>query len=97
MNEDSFQRQRREMVERQIAARGVRDPRVLEAMGTIPRHQFVPEAYRNASYEDRPLPIGEGQTISQPYIVAVMTELLHLRPTDTVLEIGTGSGYQQPC
>jgi protein-L-isoaspartate(D-aspartate) O-methyltransferase len=83
-----------EMVERQIAARGVRDPRVLEAMRKIPRHLFVPEPYRNAAYEDRPLPIGEGQTISQPYIVAVMTELLEPHPDDRILEIGTGSGYQ---
>jgi protein-L-isoaspartate(D-aspartate) O-methyltransferase len=94
MDEESFQRKRMEMVDRQIEARGVRDPRVLEAMRTIPRHRFVPEAYRNAAYEDRPLPIGEGQTISQPYIVAVMTELLRPRATDKVLEIGTGSGYQ---
>jgi protein-L-isoaspartate(D-aspartate) O-methyltransferase len=90
MDEESFRRERMEMVERQIAARGVHDPRVLEAMRQIPRHQFVPEEYKNASYEDRPLPIGKGQTISQPYIVAVMTELLELQ----VLEIGTGSGYQ---
>jgi protein-L-isoaspartate(D-aspartate) O-methyltransferase len=94
MDEESFRRERMEMVERQIAARGVHDPRVLEAMRQIPRHQFVPEEYKNASYEDRPLPIGKGQTISQPYIVAVMTELLELQPEDQVLEIGTGSGYQ---
>jgi protein-L-isoaspartate(D-aspartate) O-methyltransferase len=94
MEEESFQRERMKMVERQITARGVRDPRVLEAMRTIPRHQFVPEHYRDSAYEDRPLPIGEGQTISQPYIVAVMTELLQPRPTDKMLEIGTGSGYQ---
>ncbi len=94
MDEDSFQRERMNMVERQIAARGVQDPRVLEAMKSIPRHLFVPEEYRSSAYEDRPLPIGEGQTISQPYIVAVMTELLQPLPTDRVLEIGTGSGYQ---
>jgi protein-L-isoaspartate(D-aspartate) O-methyltransferase len=94
MDEESFQQERIRMVERQIAARGVRDPRVLDAMRAIPRHRFVPENYRNAAYEDRPLPIGEGQTISQPYIVAVMTELLEPRPEDKVLEVGTGSGYQ---
>jgi protein-L-isoaspartate(D-aspartate) O-methyltransferase len=94
MDEESFQRERREMVDRQIAARGVQNPRVLEAMRKIPRHRFVPEAYRSAAYEDRPLPIGEGQTISQPYIVAVMTELLQPDPRDTMLEIGSGSGYQ---
>jgi protein-L-isoaspartate(D-aspartate) O-methyltransferase len=94
MEEESFQRERMKMVERQIAARGIRDPRVLDAMRTIPRHRFVPEHYRDSAYEDRPLPIGEGQTISQPYIVAVMTELLQPRPTDKMLEIGTGSGYQ---
>ncbi|MDD1679655.1 MAG: protein-L-isoaspartate(D-aspartate) O-methyltransferase [Methanomicrobiales archaeon] len=94
MDEDSFRRERLEMVERQIAARGVWDPRVLEAMRKIPRHLFVPEPYRKSAYEDRPLPIGEGQTISQPYIVAVMTELLEPHPGDRVLEIGTGSGYQ---
>jgi protein-L-isoaspartate(D-aspartate) O-methyltransferase len=94
VDEEWFQRERMEMVERQIAARGVRDPRVLEAMRKIPRHLFVPEEYRNAAYEDRPLPIGEGQTISQPYIVAVMTELLQPHPQDTILEVGTGSGYQ---
>lgn len=94
MDEESFQRERVEMVERQIAARGVRDSRVLEAMRKIPRHLFIPPAYRNAAYEDRPLPIGESQTISQPYIVAVMTELLQPYSQDTILEIGTGSGYQ---
>jgi protein-L-isoaspartate(D-aspartate) O-methyltransferase len=94
MDEEAFRAERLEMVERQIAARGVRDPRVLEAMKQIPRHLFVPPPYQESAYHDRPLPIGEGQTISQPYIVAVMTELLELRPNDTVLEIGTGSGYQ---
>jgi len=82
------------MVERQIAARGIQDPRVLDAMRAIPRHIFVPPAYRSASYGDHPLPIGEGQTISQPYIVAMMTELLEPHAEDTVLEIGAGSGYQ---
>jgi protein-L-isoaspartate(D-aspartate) O-methyltransferase len=70
------------------------DPRVLQAMATVPRHVLVPEALRSAAYENRPLPIGHGQTISQPYIVAIMTDLLALQPGDRVLEIGTGSGYQ---
>ena len=83
-----------QMVERQIAHRGVRDPRVLEAMRDIPRHLFVPEDQRRHAYEDRALPIANGQTISQPYIVAVMTELLGPEPPHRVLEIGTGSGYQ---
>ena len=82
------------MVEHQIAARGVADPRVLAALRSVPRHHFVPAAYQAAAYEDGPLPIGEGQTISQPYIVAEMTELLRLEPTDRVFELGTGSGYQ---
>jgi protein-L-isoaspartate(D-aspartate) O-methyltransferase len=82
------------MVRTQIEARGVANPRVLEAMRTVPRHLFVPEAYRDEAYADHPLPIGRGQTISQPYIVAVMTELLDPQPTDRVLEVGTGSGYQ---
>ncbi|MDD1655055.1 MAG: protein-L-isoaspartate(D-aspartate) O-methyltransferase [Methanomicrobiales archaeon] len=82
------------MVEYQIAARGVRDPRVLSAMREVPRHLFVPDAQRSAAYDDRPLPIGSGQTISQPYIVALMTELLEPMSGDTVLEIGAGSGYQ---
>lgn len=91
---DVYEPKRLEMVERQIAGRGVKDPRVLEAMRTIPRHLFVPEAEMPHAYEDRPLPIGSGQTISQPYIVAFMTEQLHLTGNETVLEIGTGSGYQ---
>jgi protein-L-isoaspartate(D-aspartate) O-methyltransferase len=82
------------MVRRQIAARGVRSDAVLAAMRTVPRHEFVPEELRDAAYEDRPLPIGHGQTISQPYIVAHMTELCELKGGETVLEIGTGSGYQ---
>jgi protein-L-isoaspartate(D-aspartate) O-methyltransferase len=85
---------REEMVKRQIEARGVENPRVLEAMRSVPRHRFVPEAVRGKAYQDRPLPIGHRQTISQPYIVAVMTELLDPQPRDKVLEIGTGSGYQ---
>ncbi len=91
---DPFERDRRRMVERQIAARGVRDDRVLEAMRRVPRHRFVPDDVVPQAYDDRPLPIGEGQTISQPYMVAIMTELLDLSPGDCVLEIGTGSGYQ---
>jgi protein-L-isoaspartate(D-aspartate) O-methyltransferase len=82
------------MVETQIAARGIRDERVLSAMRSVPRHIFVPEAARAAAYGDYPLPIGHGQTISQPYIVAMMTSLLEVRPHDRVLEIGAGSGYQ---
>ena len=82
------------MVSRQIEARDVRDPRVLEAMRKVPRHRFVPRSQSAAAYEDHPLPIGHGQTISQPYIVAFMSELAGVKPGDTVLEIGTGSGYQ---
>jgi protein-L-isoaspartate(D-aspartate) O-methyltransferase len=82
------------MVDRQIAARGVLDSRVLDAMRTVPRHEFVPRDQMHRAYEDRALPIGEGQTISQPYIVALMTELLDVQPGETVLEVGTGSGYQ---
>jgi protein-L-isoaspartate(D-aspartate) O-methyltransferase len=81
------------MVDSQLRARGVSDPRVLDAMLTVPRHRFVPEPYRSQAYEDHPLPIGDGQTISQPYIVARMLESLQLAPTDKVLEVGTGSGY----
>lgn len=82
------------MVEAQIRARGVRDPLVLAAMAKVPRHLFVPEALRSRAYADEPLPIGGGQTISQPYIVAYMTETLRLKGGEKVLEIGTGSGYQ---
>jgi protein-L-isoaspartate(D-aspartate) O-methyltransferase len=82
------------MVSSQIEARGVRDPRVLEAMRTVPRHLFVPPEEREEAYQDRPLAIGEGQTISQPYIVALMTELARPRAGDRALEVGTGSGYQ---
>jgi protein-L-isoaspartate(D-aspartate) O-methyltransferase len=92
--EARFERARHEMVETQIAARDVRDARVLQAMRDVPRHRFVPAEQRELAYLDRPLPIGFGQTISQPYIVAAMTELLQPKPTDRVLEIGTGSGYQ---
>jgi protein-L-isoaspartate(D-aspartate) O-methyltransferase len=85
---------RQAMVETQIADRGLRDERVLRAMREIPRHEFVPAEQRGGAYDDRPLPIGEGQTISQPYMVALMSAALDLREADRVLEIGTGSGYQ---
>jgi len=85
---------RERMVEMQIARRGVVDSAVLEAMRTVPRHRFVPEKHQAYAYADEPLPIGEGQTISQPYIVAYMTEAMGLAASDRVLEIGTGSGYQ---
>jgi protein-L-isoaspartate(D-aspartate) O-methyltransferase len=86
-------RQRQLMVERQIRARGVRDPRVLAAIGAVPREEFLPPELAECAYDDRPLPIEAGQTISQPYIVALMTEALKLRPDEDALEIGTGSGY----
>ena len=86
--------ERRRMVDLQIAARGVRDPGVLAAMVEVPRHLFIPPPYDRDAYADAPLPIGNGQTISQPYIVALMTELLRPNPADSVLEIGAGSGYQ---
>ncbi|MBN1223430.1 MAG: protein-L-isoaspartate(D-aspartate) O-methyltransferase [Candidatus Aminicenantes bacterium] len=82
------------MVDTQLKARGIKDKRVLEAMRKVPRHKFVPENMRKYAYNDEPLPIGKGQTISQPYIVAYMTETLHLSDDDKILEIGTGSGYQ---
>jgi protein-L-isoaspartate(D-aspartate) O-methyltransferase len=94
VGEAELERERERMVEEQIAGRGVRDPRVLAALRAVPRHEFVPPEQRGHAYEDRPLPIGAGQTISQPYIVAVMTELLELGGDERVLEIGTGSGYQ---
>jgi protein-L-isoaspartate(D-aspartate) O-methyltransferase len=87
-------RERQRMVQEQLVPRGIRDGRVLAAMAKVPREEFVPSDARGATYEDGPLPIGYGQTISQPYIVAFMTEQLRLSPTDRVLEIGTGSGYQ---
>jgi protein-L-isoaspartate(D-aspartate) O-methyltransferase len=93
-SEESFMIGRKEMVERQIKARGVSNEPVLQAMLKVERHKFVPEEYQAYSYCDDPLPIGEGQTISQPYIVALMTELLDVQPGHRVLEIGTGSGYQ---
>jgi protein-L-isoaspartate(D-aspartate) O-methyltransferase len=82
------------MVREQLAARDIADPRVLEAMRRVPRHAFVPAPFRSRAYEDGPLPIGNDQTISQPYIVALMTQMLELKPDDVVLEVGTGSGYQ---
>lgn len=91
---DAFFDARRQMVRETITARGVQDPYVLRAMETVPRHLFVPAEYVDQAYDDHPLPIGYGQTISQPYIVAWMTELLALQPGERVLEIGTGSGYQ---
>ena len=92
--EYTYELRREKMVADQIAARGVKDEKVLWTMGTVPRHKFVSENLINSAYEDRPLPIGCGQTISQPYIVALMTELLNLSEKDKVLEVGTGSGYQ---
>lgn len=92
--EPDWAAQRRAMVDEQIAARGVRDPRVLAAMAKVPRHLFVPPAWRGQAYADHPLPIGQGQTISQPFIVAHMTALLALKGGEKVLEVGTGSGYQ---
>ncbi len=86
--------QRVEMIEKQVRRRGVTDPAVLAAMQAVPRHEFVAEEIRSNAYADAPLPIGGGQTISQPYIVAAMTAALHLRASDKVLEIGTGCGYQ---
>ena len=90
----NFQKDRLAMVEEQLRRRGISDLRVLEAMAKVPRHLFVPGNYQSAAYDDRPLPIGEGQTISQPYMVAVMTQSLDLKGEERVLEIGTGSGYQ---
>jgi protein-L-isoaspartate(D-aspartate) O-methyltransferase len=88
-----FEALRKEMVDRQIAARGIRDERVLEALRTVPREAFVPERLAEFAYDDAPLPIGEEQTISQPFVVALMVEALEIRPGDEVLEIGAGSGY----
>lgn len=91
---DPFAQQRELMVERQLKQRGISDPIVLNAFRSVPRHEFVPSFDRELAYVDSPLPIGHEQTISQPYVVALMTELLKPKPSDRVLEIGTGSGYQ---
>ncbi|MGM0366074.1 MAG: protein-L-isoaspartate(D-aspartate) O-methyltransferase [Actinomycetota bacterium] len=93
-NGQNYYQKRQQMVETQLLARGISDREVIEAMSKVPRHEFVSPDQQDAAYQDRPLPIGEGQTISQPYIVALMTEELSLRPGQKVLEIGTGSGYQ---
>ena len=90
----NYQKEREQMVETQLLRRGIKDKRVLDAMRQVPRHLFMPEDMRGLAYCDGPLPIGHGQTISQPYIVALMTELLELHGQEKVLEIGTGSGYQ---
>lgn len=94
LKRDPFAPYRENMVRSQIEARGVKGPQVLESMRSVPRHEFVPREYQEFSYADQPLPIGYGQTISQPYMVAVMTTLLDLEEDDRVLEVGTGSGYQ---
>ncbi len=91
---DGYLAVRQKMVEEQIRKRGISNPRILRAMARVPRHLFVPRKYRSLAYRDGPLPIGKGQTISQPYIVAFMTDALHTTPEDRVLEVGTGSGYQ---
>jgi protein-L-isoaspartate(D-aspartate) O-methyltransferase len=89
-----FKAERERMVREQLVRRGIHDPRVLATMRKVPREEFVPPSYRHEAYEDRPLPLGEEETISQPYIVALMTELLRPQPGDRVFEVGTGSGYQ---
>ncbi len=94
MKENRYQEKRERMVKEQIVSRGIRDPRVLQVLKKVPRHLFVEPGDRHQAYEDSPLPVGKGQTISQPYIVALMTEALGLRGGEKVLEIGTGSGYQ---
>ncbi len=90
----NFVKERRRMIDEQIERRGLCEPRLLAAFGSVPRHLFVPKEFRHMAYEDHPLPIGFGQTISQPYIVALMTCLLELKGGERVLEVGTGSGYQ---
>src|SRR5579862_7336090 len=92
--DDAFADARRAMVIEQLVNRGIRDPRVLGAMGAVPRHRFVEPGLAEMAYDDRPLSIGHGQTISQPYMVARATELAEVRPTDRALEVGAGSGYQ---
>jgi protein-L-isoaspartate(D-aspartate) O-methyltransferase len=93
-NSDTFQAERLSMVENQLRRRGIQDENALRAMADVPRHEFIPENYWKQAYEDRPVPIGEEQTISQPYIVAAMISVLQVGPEDSVLEIGTGTGYQ---
>lgn len=93
-NPDEYMSRRWEMVENQLISRGIQDSRLIQAMLKIPRHMFVPEDLRESAYGDNPIPIGMDQTISQPYIVALMTELLRLKEKEKVLEVGTGSGYQ---
>jgi protein-L-isoaspartate(D-aspartate) O-methyltransferase len=93
-NGAQYAHERQQMVDRQLRARGIRDERVLEAMQQVPRHEFVPDEYRALAYADHPIPIAEGQTISQPFIVAVSLQALELKGAESVLEIGTGSGYQ---
>jgi protein-L-isoaspartate(D-aspartate) O-methyltransferase len=92
--QDLYARQRAEMVDRQLRSRGIRSKVVLDAMGTVPRERFLPPGEEPRAYRDQALPLSRGQTVSQPYMVAIMTEALQLKPTDRVLEIGTGSGYQ---
>ncbi|MBI5416478.1 protein-L-isoaspartate(D-aspartate) O-methyltransferase [Candidatus Poribacteria bacterium] len=94
LDTEQYKKLREEMVLYQIKQRGIKSEKVLDAMKKVPRHLFIPDIYRNQAYEDHPVIIGEGQTISQPYIVAFMTEALKVKATDKVLEIGTGSGYQ---
>ena len=94
MEEVDFEELRSRMIQEQIESRGIKNQQVLETMSFVPRHEFVPEAYKHFAYDDNPLPIGLGQTISQPYIVALMTELLEPKADDRILEVGTGSGYQ---
>ena len=94
LNPERFALEREKMVETQLRARGIHDSWVLRAMERVPRHEFVEPRYRDQAYEDHPLPINAGQTVSQPYIVALMLEILQLEPSSKVLEIGTGSGYQ---
>jgi len=92
--QDPYAEKRHAMVDHDLKARGIKDKKVLDVMAQVPRHLFVDRSLSNMAYADHPLPIGEGQTISQPYVVALMTEALKLKPSDRVLEIGTGSGYQ---
>jgi len=94
LGQTDYKLQRAHMVEKQLKNRGITDRHTLQAMSRVPRHEFVPDRLKGDAYDDGPLPIGEGQTISQPYIVAYMTQSLNLKPSDKVLEIGTGSGYQ---